>query len=228
MKVFSFTDKGGRKQNQDCITYADISEKVSAYVLADGMGGYQFGDVAAKVVSDAIIGYVSSHYADKSPGRLLQEAFIYANGALKGVRSEYSDVQMGAVAVAAIVSSDSVSIAWLGDARAYVMEGRNTIFVTEDHSMINELKKAGTYKQSDHAKYSSCVSKCLMGDDEQVLASVSEIPLAEGFKVVLCSDGIHKEMDVESLPMDDDELRTQLNNLAPSMADNLSIIRITL
>ncbi len=228
MNVFSFTDKGGREQNQDCITYADISEKVSVYVLADGMGGYQFGDVAAKTVSDAILGYVSSHYTNKSSSRLLQEAFIYANGVLKRVRAEYFEVQMGAVAVAAIVSSDFASIAWLGDARAYVMDGRNTIFVSEDHSMINELKKAGTYKQSDYAKYSSCVSKCLMGDDEQVLASVSEIPLTEGFKVVLCSDGIHKEMDVESLPMDDDELRTQLSNLAPSMDDNLSIIRISL
>lgn len=228
MKVFSFTDKGRREQNQDCITYADISEKVSVYALADGMGGYRLGDVAAKVVSDAIIGYVSSHYSNNSAARLLQEAFIYANDVLKGKRAEYSEVQMGAVVVAAIVSSDFVTIAWLGDARAYVMDGCNTIFMTEDHSMINELKKAGAYKQSDYDQYSSCVSKCLMGDDGHVLASVSKIPLAEGFKVVLCSDGIHKEMDVESLPMDDDILRKQLDKLAPSMDDNISIIRITI
>ena len=98
--------------------------------------------------------------------------------------------------------------------------------MTVDHSLINELKSAGTYKESDKGLYESCVTRCIMGDNASNEAGYNAVEVESGDVLILCSDGLHKELDVEFLPSDDDALQSQLDALAPSMGDNCSLIRI--
>lgn len=226
MKMFEYTNKGGRELNQDYLTYAEVSKDASVYVVADGMGGYEGGEVAAKLVGDTVVEFVCAHYSELSPEQLLRQAFVFANSSLMVKRMAMGVAEMGSVVVVALVIGSTAHIAWLGDSRAYLLRGGNIAYMTVDHSLINELKAAGTYKESDKELYESCVTRCIMGDNASNEAGYNAIEIQSGDVIVLCSDGLHKELDVEFLPSDDDALQSQLDALAPFMGDNCSLIRI--
>lgn len=228
MKVFEYTNKGGREINQDYLTYCEVSEGISLYVVADGMGGYEGGEIAAKVVGDSIMEFVCSHFQELLPEELLRQSFSYADSCLMVKRMAMDVAEMGSVVVAALVVGTMIHIAWLGDSRAYLLRGGLIQYVTTDHSMINELKAAGTFKETDRELYESCVTRCIMGDNASYEAGYTALEGKVGDLLVLCSDGLHKELDVELLPVDDDSLRKQLDVLAPSFGDNLSIIKISM
>lgn len=226
MKMFEYTNKGGRELNQDYLTYAEISKDASVYVVADGMGGYEGGEVAARLVGDTVVDFVCAHYSELSPEQLLGQAFVFANSSLMVKRMAMGVAEMGSVVVVALVIERTAHIAWLGDSRAYLLRGGNIEYMTVDHSLINELKAAGTYKESDKEQYESCVTRCIMGDNASNEAGYNAVEVESGDVLILCSDGLHKELDVEFLPSDDDALKAQLDALAPSMGDNCSLIRI--
>lgn len=228
MKVFEYTNKGGREINQDYLTYCEVSEGTSLYVVADGMGGYEGGEIAAKVVGDSVMEFVCSHYQELAPEELLRQSFSYADSCLMVKRMAMDVAEMGSVIVVALVIGASAHIAWMGDSRAYLLRNGRTQFVTSDHSMINELKAAGTFKESDRELYESCVTRCIMGDNASYEAGYASLETEPNDLLVLCSDGLHKELGVELLPADDDSLRQQLDALAPSFGDNCSVFRITL
>ena len=226
MKMFEYTNKGGRELNQDYLTYAEVSKDTSVYVVADGMGGYEGGEVAARLVGDTVVEFVFAHHSELSPEQLLRQAFVFANSSLMVKRMAMGVAEMGSVVVVALVVGSTAHIAWLGDSRAYLLRDGNIAYMTMDHSLINELKAAGTYKESDKELYESCVTRCIMGDNASNKAGYNAVEVEAGDVLILCSDGLHKELDVEFLPSDDDALQSQLDALAPSMGDNCSLIRI--
>ena len=226
MGVFEYTTRGGREQNQDYLTYSEISGNISIYVVADGMGGYESGEVAAKVVGDAIVDYVCAHYSELKPEELLKQAYVHANSRLMTKRKTMGNFEMGCVVASVLVINNIVHIAWLGDSRAYVLRHGDIHYVTHDHSMLNELMAAGTFKESDRERYESCVTRCIMGDNSSYEAGYKMLELKNDDVIILCSDGLHKEVAVELLPSDDELLRRQLDALTPSMADNCTLMRI--
>ena len=151
---------------------------------------------------------------------------MFANSSLMVKRMAMGIAEMGSVVVVALVIGSTAHIAWLGDSRAYLLRSGNTAYMTVDHSLINELKAAGTYKESDKELDESCVTKCIMGDNASNEAGYNAVEVESGDVLVLCSDGLHKELDVEFLPSDDDTLKALLDMLSPSMEDNCSLIRI--
>lgn len=227
MNVFTYTNKGGRDYNQDYIAYTDLGKTASVYVLADGMGGYEYGDEAAQIVTEAIIQYVRDHFGDTEPFAVLRKAFIRADDRLNERRKEHDEAKMGSVVVAVIVVDRTAYVAWLGDSRCYQIRSGKIAFETEDHSLINDLKKVGTYKDSDYERFAACVTKSLMGDGQMLIPDMTRLELEEGDLIVLCSDGIHKEMAVDMLPDADENLKDLLDAISPTLPDNCSIIRIT-
>jgi protein phosphatase len=226
MGVFEYTTRGGREQNQDYLTYSETSGNISIYVVADGMGGYESGDVAAKVAGDAIVDYVCAHYSELKPEELLKQAYVHANNRLMTKRKTMGNFEMGCVVASVLVINNIAHIAWLGDSRAYILRHGDIHYVTVDHSMLNELMAAGTFKESDRARYESCVTRCIMGDNSSYEVGYKVLELENDDVIILCSDGLHKEVAVELLPSDDQLLRRQLDALSPSMADNCTLMRI--
>lgn len=226
MGVFEYTTRGGREQNQDYLTYSETSGNISIYVVADGMGGYESGDVAAKVAGDAIVDYVCAHYSELKPEELLKQAYVHANNRLMTKRKTMGNFEMGCVVASVLVINNIAHIAWLGDSRAYILRHGDIHYVTVDHSMLNELMAAGTFKESDRARYESCVTRCIMGDNSSYEVGYKVLELENDDVIILCSDGLHKEVAVELLPSDDELLRRQLDALSPSMADNCTLMRI--
>ena len=228
MKVFTYTHQGSRERNQDYIAYSQIGTGGSLYVLADGMGGYESGEIAAQLVAEAVLEYANAHFEHIPSDTLISEAFLYADVMLGEKRKEMEVDKMGAVVVAAYIHDGQVDVGWLGDSRFYLIRDGKEIFVSTDHSLINDLKNAGTYKEGDSERYASFVTRCIMGDGNPGESGTATLSIGDGDLLVLCSDGIHKEMDVAMLPSSDEDLQNQLDSLSSSLPDNLSIIRIQL
>ena len=229
MKVFSFTHTGNRDVNQDYVTSKILDENSAVFVLADGMGGYSSGEIAAKVVADAITEYTDQHLNEVAPAKVLKQAISYANDELYVKRLALGYKEMGCVIVCLLIVNDKAYIAWLGDSRIYVFRNGTLLFQSEDHSLINELKSSRTLKPQDFERLSAIVTKCFMGTEELDQVDVYELTTEQGDTFFLCSDGIHKEMIVEKLIRhNEEELQNHLEIFSSSFDDNATLLKVTL
>ena len=99
MKIYEYTNKGSREVNQDFVTHSVISSNTAIMVVADGMGGYSFGEIASQVISESIVEFVRMNISNFSPTELLKESIIYANDCLMLKR-----LSLGAKSIGAVVS----------------------------------------------------------------------------------------------------------------------------
>ena len=166
MEIFEYTNKGAREENQDFVLHRVIGENAHLFIVADGMGGYAAGDIAAKAVSESIFEYVDEHIKDSLPEAMLRDAVAFANSELEFRRFSYGGVQMGAVIVVMLLIGSSAYVTWLGDSRLYQYRGDELRFQTEDHSMVNKLRKVRCLTPEEIERYSAVVTQSVMGDDK--------------------------------------------------------------
>lgn len=226
MNVFQYTNQGCRKINQDYCLCKKLNDDKSVFVVADGMGGYSFGEIASLVVANSIIEYASEHYLDATD-KMLTDALLFANDSLMIKRLGMGCQRMGAVVVVAYIDANKVTFAWLGDSRGYVIRNGKELYHTEDHSMLNEIRQQRLVTMSDIELYSSMVTRSIMGTDSTDDISTSSIELQDLDQVLLCSDGLYKESNVLLLPQDEKELTQYLDKLKDKMSDNYSLVRVT-
>lgn len=228
MTIFEYSGVGGRKVNQDFLANAIMDEKHAVFIVADGMGGYSNGEVAAQVAAEAVKDYVEENYQKLEPEELLREAISFANESISIKRIAMHVKQMGSVIVVAYVCEKTCWIAWVGDSRVYVMRDGKPIYQTEDHSLINELLQVNTLKAADLEKYSAIVTRSLMGENVNADPDIHSVPVQEGDVIWLCSDGVHKEIPIYWLPDDDTELKSFLDGQNKHLTDNYTLIKVTL
>ena len=228
MTVFEYSGIEGRKVNQDFLAHAIMDEKHAVFIVADGMGGYSHGEVAAQVAANAVKDFVEENYQRLEPEELMREAISFANEASSIKRIALHVKQMGAVIVVAYVCENTCWIAWVGDSRVYVMRDGKPIYQTEDHSLINELLQVNTLKAADLEKYSAIVTRSLMGENINADPDIHSVTVQDGDVIWLCSDGVHKEIPIYWLPDDDAELKSFLDGQNKHLSDNYTLIKVTL
>lgn len=228
MNVIQYTNKGSREENQDYQSWSSISDSGSIYVLADGMGGYAYGDIAAKVVTDSIIEYAEQNFSSCLPVELLREALSYANDCLMLKKMALSVKQMGCVVVALLIVEDEAYLTWLGDSRIYMFRENTEVFRTTDHSVVNELSKIKSLRVEDIDRYSAIVTKSIMGEETIDDAPIRKVKIESGDTFILCSDGYHKEFHVSSLAKNPEKTIEDLNQNIVNASDNVSFLRITI
>lgn len=226
--VIEFTNKGNREENQDYLSWSSLSDSASIYVLADGMGGYSFGDIAAKVVTNSIIEFTEQNFGKCSPVEFIRESLSYANDCLMLKKLALSVKQMGCVVVALLIIEDDAYLTWLGDSRIYMFRDNTEVFRSADHSVVNELSRIRTLRAEDIDKYSAIVTKSIMGDATIDDAPVRKVKIEPGDVFILCSDGYHKEFQVSSLANNPTETLEDLNQKIVTASDNVSFIRISI
>lgn len=226
MKYFEYTNKGNREENQDYIVHGSLPENSDIFIVADGMGGYSDGAIAAKTVSNAIIDFVELNFKQLEPIEILREAISFANGALMLKRMAMAAQKMGCVITVLLISEGNAYLTWLGDSRIYMYRDGQEVYRTEDHSVVNELAKIKTLRASSYEKYSSIVTKSIMGVETGDVAPVRKIEIETGDVFILCSDGFHKEIDMTKALCYDDSKKEELDAIANSISDNFSFIKV--
>jgi serine/threonine protein phosphatase PrpC len=205
-----------RSVNQDAIL-ADAS--VGLFVVADGMGGHERGEVAADIVVTSIAEFVRAAATDsdtdlatpaKAPAeaaRLLRAAILLANRRISDQGGDSTGAGMGATAVAAMFAAGRLVLAHVGDCRAYLLDESGWRAVTQDHSWIADQVAAGliTATAARQHPWRNVVSRAVQGQDSLEVDTV-EIELRGPGRLLLCSDGLHavvEDEEVQRLVADD-------------------------
>lgn len=226
MKVNSYTNKGSREKNQDYIVYASFPDSSGLYIIADGMGGYTEGAIASKVVADAILEYIERNYNKQPAGVLLKEAIPFANDALMLKRVAMAGGKMGCVVAVLLISKGYAHLTWLGDSRIYLFRKGKEVYRTEDHSVLNKFSKIKYMSAANVEKYASIVTKSIMGEDNVDRAPIVKIEVQPKDIFVLCTDGFHKELNLDIALNFDESKRNRLKSIAKEILDNFSFIKV--
>ncbi len=165
--------------------------KGAIYLVADGMGGHQAGEVASRGAVDLVI---RGYYDDPSRdvGKSLVRAIQAANHQLHAqAQADQSKSGMGTTLVAAVVLGRKVHVANVGDSRAYLINNRSISQITEDHSWVEEQVRAGllTHEQAKRHPQRNLVTRAL-GSKPAVEVDLFEGEISKGDRLLLCSDGL--------------------------------------
>ncbi|MEL6364652.1 MAG: protein phosphatase 2C domain-containing protein [Pseudomonadota bacterium] len=206
------TNKGLVRQiNED--NYLSRSDR-GLWLVADGMGGHEAGDVASALIVDR---------ADRagSPKRLKDAvhavggALHAANADLRAMAAERGpNAVIGAATVALVAREDAARCLWAGDARLYRLRGGDFRQISKDHDLVTEMREreAGS-ALIEAAMAGNVITRAIGAHDGLDLEGV-DVDVAPGDVFLLCSDGLYKEV---ATPMLADRLREPDPNRAAAM-----------
>ncbi len=239
------TDTGRvREHNEDMIAY---DGEMGLVVLADGMGGYNAGEVASGIATKTIFNLVREcveqydlSQGDQAsglsrPGIILRDAIQRANKIIyQTARSQPNCEGMGTTVVAALFHDNRISVAHVGDSRLYRVRGGQIQQVTLDHSLLQELVDRGFYspEEAQRASNKNYVTRAL-GVESNVDVEVQEHPVLRGDIYLLCSDGLSDMVESEDLGLTVNTFGANLGSVAQHMVrlandnggkDNISVV----
>lgn len=202
MKAFAKTDVGRkRKVNQDYMFACEnkIGSLPNLFMVADGMGGHNAGDVASRCCIETILEQVEKSQF-QTPISILEQAIKAANQIIAEQAVINSNLRgMGTTLVAATIIDSEMYVANIGDSRAYIINDKIKQ-ITEDHSLVEEMVKEGEIeKNSARSHPNKNIITRALGASKLVLADFFEITLQEGDIVLLCSDGLTNMLDDEKI-----------------------------
>lgn len=193
-----------RSQNEDsCAAFGpdELRAPVDGlFVVADGMGGMGGGDVASRIVVQTVPEGVRQQLDGVAPDAetaraALSAAIQLANQSVFAQRSERPEQrQMGSTCVAALIAGGALTVANVGDSRAYLLRHGRLWQLTEDHSSVQEEVNAGrmTRAEAQRSRYRNIVTRGI-GLGAEVAADTVTQPLEAGDTMLLCSDGLTTE-----------------------------------
>src|SRR6201991_1436881 len=158
------------------------------FVVADGMGGAQSGEVASEMAVEAFDGGVPD---GESPADALVRIIETANRRIhERSRSESQRAGMGTTVTAAYVGQNSVTVAHVGDSRCYRVRDGELERLTDDHSLVGDLVRLGklTEEQAETHPQRSVITRAL-GPEPSVMVDVEEYGARGGDLFLVCSDG---------------------------------------
>ena len=183
--------QGGRPENQDDWGIFD-TPLGCLLIVCDGMGGGPGGKTASYIVTQVIASTLLACSPQTSRTDALKMAVSKANDALYQKMYETPSLQgMGSTMVAILINAYSIVVAHLGDSRCYRISRGRVFFRTDDHSLVGELvrNKAMTEEQARVSPQSNVITRGL-GNTNNHVAEITEIPYRKGDRLILCTDGV--------------------------------------
>jgi protein phosphatase len=189
------TDTGRQRNANEDTPFA----RPPIFVVADGMGGAQAGEVASKTAAETFQGELPQ----APPEQLLRETIEAANRKVhERAKSDPALSGMGTTMTAAIVDAgaEEVAIGHVGDSRAYRLRRGKLERLTRDHSLVEEMRRKGqiTDEQAEDHPQRSIITRAL-GPEPEVEVDVQTVPALDGDVFLLCSDGLTTMLDDEHI-----------------------------
>jgi len=211
IKIHEITHTGMvREHNEDAI---GSDSDIGLLVLADGMGGYNAGEVASGIAVQTVTelateGANREERQDRDPTTgLLRQTIVLRDAIARANKIIYQTAQsqthcegMGTTLVAAMFYDDKISIAHVGDSRAYRLRDNKFEQITLDHSLLQELVDRGFYSQEEAQRSTNrnYVTRAL-GVEPTVEVEVNEYDVLPGDVYLLCSDGLSDMVEDEDI-----------------------------
>ena len=206
LEFFCATDTGrSRVNNEDSVA---IDEATMLVVLADGMGGYNAGEVASSMATSFIrselgrwLTEASDNATDADVRRAMEICVENANRAIfNAANSNPQYAGMGTTLVAGVFRDSHLLIGHVGDSRAYRLRAARLVQVTHDHSLLQEQIDSGliTPEQAVFSTNKNLVTRAV-GVEDTVMLETHLHEVMSGDIYLLCSDGLSDMLDDESI-----------------------------
>ncbi len=184
------TDTGRQRRDNEDNAYV----RAPLFVVADGMGGAQAGEVASAL---AVEEFRRGLPDDGPPEQRLSTRIQEANRRIYALsRTEHEHAGMGTTLTAVYVADADLAVAHVGDSRAYIFRDHTLTRLTQDHSLVEELVRQGKLTEEQAAEHPqrSIITRAL-GIEVEVEVDTRTYPLRAGDVVLLCSDGLTSMID---------------------------------
>ncbi|MGN6184016.1 MAG: Stp1/IreP family PP2C-type Ser/Thr phosphatase [Thermoanaerobaculia bacterium] len=202
LKAYGLTHVGRQRQhNEDAFL---VESDASLFLVADGMGGHAAGEIASRIAVDSISEFILHTKEDdgtwphaydehfrRSTNRLMAALRMANTRVLEAMRKDARLRGMGTTVVACMADADTMSVAHVGDSRAYLIREGQLSRITNDHSWVFEQVQAGMLTEAEAEKHPlrNVITRAL-GGALQVTPDASEIEARPGDVFLLCSDGL--------------------------------------
>ncbi|MCD8055675.1 MAG: Stp1/IreP family PP2C-type Ser/Thr phosphatase [Clostridiales bacterium] len=208
MKFAAKTDMGlVRSSNQDEFATMEFTPDTAFFLVCDGMGGANGGEEASRIACDSASRSIKEDIPlvlddptldrMKYMPKILSYAVQSANLAVYDRAFEDRTLKgMGTTLVGAVVLGDTMYVVNVGDSRLYLITEAEVIQVTRDHSYVQYLVDMGviTENQAENSPRKNIITRAI-GTDDTVDPDTFNVTLSDGQYVLLCSDGLSKELD---------------------------------
>lgn len=212
-----------REVNEDCVLVIQpgdpevIARKGLLVLVADGMGGHSAGEVA----SNKAVEVISRVYyeQDGDPQSALKNAFNQASREIFEMSENDESLRgMGTTCTALVLKNGSALAAHVGDSRLYLVRGGQIYTMTEDHSEVMEMVKRGliSLEQARHHPDKNVILRAIGSHPEVEVSTWDEpMPVREGDRFLLCSDGLYDLVEDEEIKrvVEEEEPRSACENL---------------
>jgi serine/threonine protein phosphatase PrpC len=202
VKAEGLTHVGRQRQhNEDAFL---VEKEAGLFLVADGMGGHAAGEIASRIAVDSITEFIlhtkeddgtwphayDEHFS-RTTNRLMAAVRMANTRVLEAMRKDARLRGMGTTVVACLAEADTISVAHVGDSRAYMIRDNALSRITNDHSWVFEQVQAGMLSEAEAEKHPlrNVITRAL-GGALQVTPDASEIATKPGDVFLLCSDGL--------------------------------------
>lgn len=176
-------------------------EGIAVIAVCDGMGGANAGNVASRFALDTFMEriqeQVTARMSREGIERALRDAADAANETVFRLSTRQPEFAgMGTTLVAGVITKEKAMLLNIGDSRAYEIDAKNIMQLTEDHSYVNEMIRQGKLRAEDARTHPNrnLITRAV-GVDPRVEADVYEVDLREGEVLLLCSDGLNSMVE---------------------------------
>ena len=220
MKIFKYSNIGNREQNQDYLVSTKLGQDSSLHLVADGMGGYECGDIASKIVGDSYVYGLSRNMS-------IEDATREASNNIQIERRNLGVAKIGSTVAGVLICVMKATIFWAGDSRVYLFRNKEQLFQTEDHSILNELSRKRKLSFEERERYGHIITRSIMGNPDDKV-DTCEMTLQEGDELLICSDGLYNDCPIDYLIDTLREDRFDIDKQNDGFTDNHSLIYISL
>lgn len=239
MKAGCASDIGRQREANEDRCFFDANRGL--FIVADGVGGHRAGEtaseIAVKTVSRSLFPAGGAAVYERGGGSVsdaIRRSIGEANEAIYTAASQNPELHgMGTTIVVALQSDSGLHIAHVGDSRAYLIRDDLIRQLTEDHSYVAELVRAGriTPEEARRHHLRNVITRCV-GTEPQVEVDIQEVRLLSGDYIVLCTDGLSEFVSdglIKDVVLDAEEPAKackQLVDLANELGgtDNITVI----
>ena len=206
MEYWGLTDTGKvRSQNQDAFRIEELDRHTVLAVVCDGMGGAKSGNIASKLAVDVFVEEVRCSYkssmSQEQCEQLLLGAVKLANFTVYDQARQFEDFAgMGTTLVAVLVSGKTATVVNVGDSRCYHITSSDIFRVTVDHSLVQMMLDRGDLTPEEARDYpgKNYITRAV-GTEPTVECDAFLVHLERGDALLLCSDGLHNEVDDQEI-----------------------------
>lgn len=240
MKVFAKTDLGkARDINEDFFYISSDEDPLKLYILADGMGGYNGGEIASRLATNSVKGYMESNFMQiehdkESILKLIGSAIEYANMVVYEKAKETMGLEnMGTTLEVCLIYNNKAFIGHIGDSRIYRIRKKIIRKITKDHSYVETLVQDGTItkEEAENHPKKNMLMKAL-GCTPFVEPDITVKGFLKEDIMIICSDGLTNMVPEQEIYNDAlsniNTCCTNLVNRANELGgyDNITVIAI--